>query len=265
MSIWINDRPLTALVTAITGLDGYLSPDAPARELVALADTAAIVGTTVTVSPRTITVTVDVATAALLDRQTMLDALARQLRGRLLLRTADRPDRELSVVCQGITLTFYDTPLTVVACSVGMTLVAADPVWSDLEPLAYALSTSRTACPLGTATVAPTITLYGGVVVNPILIVRAASGEETGRLTLTGSLAANDALVIDAGAQTMARYVAGVLQTGPTAGLTWLTSGTFPLLDPTDGDAAQAAWPSIELAASSGTPTGVVTYNRRWS
>ena len=265
MSVWINDRPLTALVTAITGLEGYLYLDAPARELVALSTSAAIVGSTVTVSPRTITVTVDIATAALLDRQTMLDALARQLMGRLVFRTADRPDREISVVCQGTGLTFYDAPLAVVACSVVITLVAADPVWSDLEPLAYALTSSRTACPLGTAPVAPVVTLYGGVVVNPVVIVRAASGEETGRLTLTGSLGTTDAVVIDAGVQTITRYVAGVLQTGTAAGLTWLTSGTFPLLDPTDADAGQSAWPTVELAASTGTPTGLLTYCRRWS
>jgi hypothetical protein len=265
MSIWINDRPLSALVTAITGLDGYLAPDAPARELVALSNSAAIVGSTVTVSPRTITVTVDIVTESLLDRQTMLDALARETRGRLVLRTADRPDREISVVCQGTGLTFYDQPLAVSAASLMLTFVAPDPVWMDREPLVLGLSSTRVPCPLGTATVAPALTLYGGTVVNPVVIVRAASGEEVGRLTLTGSLVSTGALVIDAAAQTLEHVVAGVRQTGATVGLAWLTSGTFPLLDPSDADAAQSAWPTIELSASSGTPTGVLTYARRYS
>ena len=265
MSIWINDRPLDALVSAITGLDGYLAPDAGAHELVALADTAAIVGTSIQVAPRTITVTVDIETSRLLDRQTMLDTVARHLRGRLRLRTADRPDREISVVCQGTALTFYHQPLAVVACSLTLTFVAPDPVWTAREPLVLALSGTRVPCPLGTATVAPRLTLYGGTVVNPVVIVRAANGEEAGRLTLTGSLSSTGALVIDAATQTLAHYVAGVLQTGATVGLAWLTSGTFPLLDPSDADATQSAWPTIELTASSGTPTGVLTYARRFS
>jgi len=265
MSIWINDRPLDALVSAITGLDGYLAPDAGAHELVALADTAAIVGTSVLVTPRTITVTVDIETSLLLDRQTMLDTVASHLRGRLRLRAADRPDREISVVCQGTALTFYHQPLAVVACSLVLTFVAPDPVWTDIEPRVLALSSARVPCPLGTASVAPSLTLYGGTVVNPVVIVRAANGEEVGRLTLTGSLSSTGALVIDAAAQTLDHLVAGVRQTGATVGLAWLTSGTFPLLDPSDADAAQTAWPTIELTASSGTPTGVLTYARRYS
>jgi hypothetical protein len=181
------------------------------------------------------------------------------------LRIADRPDREIDVVCQGTALTFYHAPLAVVACTVTLTFVAADPAWRDRDPLAYALSTSRTACPLGTAPSAPVVTLYGGTVVDPVVIMRAGSGEETGRLTLAGTLASTDAIVIDAGAQSMQRYVSGVLQTGSASGLTWLTSGVFPLLDPDDADADAAQWPTVELSATSGTPTGLLTYTRRWS
>jgi hypothetical protein len=265
MSIWINDRPLSAFVTAITGLDGYLAPDAPARELVALANSAAIVGSTVTVSPRTITVTVDIATATLLDRQTMLDALARQLRGRLLFRTADRPTREIGVVCQGTGLTFYDGALSVVACSVTLTLVAADPVWVDREPRLYALSTSRAALPVGTATSAPVVVLNGASpsVVNPAIIVRDASGAETHRLALTGVLATNDWIEIDSAAQTLTRYVAGVVQAGGASGMTWLTSGTFPILDPSG--AIDGTGIGMDLTATSGTPTGLILYKRAWS
>ena len=264
-SVYLNDRSLSALVTAITGLDGYLSPDAPARELVALANSAAIVGSTVTVSPRTITVTVDIATAALLDRQTMLDALARELRGRLLFRTADRPTREISVVCQGTGLTFYDGALSVVACSVALTLVAADPVWTDREPRLYALSTARAALPVGTATSAPVVVLNGGSpsVVNPTIIMRDASGAETHRLTLTGTLATNNWIEIDSAAQTLDRYVGGVLQSGSASGMAWLTGGAFPILDPSD--AINGTGITMELTATSGTPTGLTLYKRAWS
>jgi hypothetical protein len=100
--------------------------------------------------------------------------------------------------------------------------------------------------------------------VNPVVIVRDHTGTEVMRLTLTGSLGANDALAIDGATQQIDRFAIGVLQTGTNSGLGWLTSGRFPLLDPTDANPDAPAWGTIELAATSGTPTGLVAYHRRW-
>ena len=84
------------------------------------------------------------------------------------------------------------------------------------------------------------------------------------RLTLTVTLAAGDALAIDCADQTLDRFVNGVLQTGTAAGLGTLTSGRFPVLDPSDASADANVWGTIELTATSGTPTGLVAYHRRW-
>ena len=104
--------------------------------------------------------------------------------------------------------------------------------------------------------------LYGASpsVVNPIVILRDASGDETHRLTLTGTLATNDALVIDGARQTIDRFVAGVLQTGTSSGNAWLTSGQFPLLDP--ADSIDGAGVTMELTSTSGTPPGLAVYTR---
>ena len=60
--------------------------------------------------------------------------------------------------------------------------------------------------------------------------------------------------------QTIARYVSGVLQTGANGGNAWLTSGQFPLLAPED--AIEGAGVTVELTATSGTPTGLLLYTR---
>jgi phage-related protein len=92
------------------------------------------------------------------------------------------------------------------------------------------------------------------------VIVRDAHGDESHRLTLTGTLATNDALVIDSARQTIDRYVAGVLQTGTASGNAWLTSGQFPLLAPED--AINGDGITVELTSTSGTPTGLLLYTR---
>ena len=135
---------------------------------------------------------------------------------------------------------------------------AADPVRYAREAVPLALSTARTAVAVGNVPSAPGLWRYGASpsVVNPVVIVRNAQGDETHRLTLTGTLATNDALLIDAARQSITRTVAGVVQTGAAAGDAWLASGSFPLLAPED--AIDTAGVTVELSATTGTPTGLL-------
>lgn len=263
----INRRPITDLVYQILVLDGHLAPSLPRASTVTLAQAGGLHGSVVTVDPRRITVGLDVRPSSLVDRQAVMDSLKRRLsRGLLEIETDDLPGRFVRATCDGVTVEFYTGAYANPVIYVALQFTAPDPARLDIEPLVYGLSTARTACPVGTDTVAPRVWLYGASpsVVNPVLIVRDHTGAETMRLTLTGTLATNDALVIDGAAQTLDRYVAGVLQTGTAAGLGWLTSGRFPLLDPSDANADASAWGTIELSATSGTPTGLVAYHRRW-
>jgi hypothetical protein len=263
----VNYRPLTDLVYQILVLDGHLAPFLPKSSTVTLAQAGAVHGSVVTVDPRRITVGLDVRPSSMANRQAVMDSLKRRLsRGLLEIETDDLPGRVVRATCDSVTVEFYTGAYANPVIYVQLTFVAPDPARTDREPLVYGLSTARTACPVGTDTVAPRVWLYGASpsVVNPVVIVRDHTGTETMRLTLTGTLATNDALVIDGGAQTIERYVAGVLQTGTAAGLGWLTSGRFPLLDPSDANADASAWSTIELSATTGTPTGLVAYHRRW-
>lgn len=267
MSVYVNDRPLDTLASVLTNIEQHLKPASIQTDTLAVADRPALFGTRVSVQPKTVTVTFEVRAASLPDRATLLDNVARAFDGLLEVRTADQPTRVLRCVLAGIEVTPYASALAVPVASVSVQLTAADPYKSDREPQLLALTTDRTACPVGTAPSAPVLWLYGAStsVVNPVVIVRAASGEEVMRLTLTGTLAANDALLIDCGTHQISRYVAGVLQTGTSAGLAWLASGRFPILDPRDADGVRSAWGTLELTATSGTPTGLAWYVRRWA
>jgi hypothetical protein len=263
----INGRPVTDLVYQILVLEGHLAPSIPRASAVTVAQAGGVFGSVVTVDPRRITVGLDVRPTSLPDRQAVMDALKRRLTRDLLeIETDDLPGRIVRATAEPPTVEFYTGAYANPALYLGLSFVAPDPARIDVQPLVYGLSSARTACPIGTDTVAPRLWLYGGApsVVNPVVVVRDHTGAEVMRLTLTVTLAAGDALAIDAAAQTIDRFVNGVRQTGTAAGLGTLTSGRFPVLDPSDAYADASAWGTIELLATSGTPTGLLAYHRRW-
>lgn len=260
MSVFLDDRPLTDTVRDVLTVDGALAPAVEVRTPQALANSVGTWGTGVLVNARTVTVGLDVWPTTLLDRVTVLDTLKRRVGGLRLFRMADAPTREVYVTLAGVTVEFYH--IAIARCFVSLQFSAVDPTRYEREARALALSTSRTETLVGTVPSAPTVYLYGASpsVVNPVIVVRNDSGDETHRLTLTGTLATNDALVIDCARQQIDRYVAGVLQTGTASGNAWLTSGQFPLLAPEDS--LEGAGITVELAATSGTPTGLLLYQR---
>jgi len=260
MSVFLDDRPLTDTVRDVLTVDGALAPAVEVRAPQPIANSAAVWGTGVTLNARPITVGLDVWPTTQLDRVAVLDTLKRRCGGLRLFRMADSPTRELYVLLTDITVEFYH--IAIPRCFVALQFTAVDPTRYEREARAVALSTSRVALAVGTVPSAPVVYLYGASpsVVNPVIVCRNASGDETHRLTLTGTLATNDALVIDASRQRIARYVAGVLQTGTSAGDAWLTSGQFPLLDPADAIGDDGI--TMELTATSGTPTGLAVYTR---
>jgi hypothetical protein len=260
--IFLNDRSLDTLVQTYLALDGYLSPSVAVRTQLPSANAPATWGSSVTVAPRTITVGAHLTAASLISRTGVIDTVFRACRGLRLFRTADAPDRESWVELTRCDVVFYDQAFTHTECMLMMTFTAADPTRYEREAVPLALSTARTAVPVGNVPSAPVLWLYGASpsVVDPVVIVRNAQGDETHRLTLTGTLATNDALVIDSARQSITRYVAGVVQTGTAAGNAWLSSGSFPLLAPED--AIDTAGVTVALSATTGTPTGLLLNTR---
>jgi hypothetical protein len=260
MSVYLDDRLLTDTVNDVFTVDGALVPAVELRTPQAIANSLGTWGTGVTVNARGITVGLDVWPTTQADRVTVMDTIKRRVGGLRLFRMADSPTRETYVTLTDVKVEFYH--IAIPRCFVSLQFSAVDPTRYEREARALALSTSRMEALLGTVPSAPIVYLYGASpsVVNPVVIVRNDSGDETHRLTLTGTLATNDALVIDSARQTIDRYVAGVLQTGTSSGNAWLTSGQFPLLAPED--AIEGVGVTVELSATSGTPTGLLLYTR---
>lgn len=260
--IYLNDRPLSDLVRDILALDGYQSPTVAVRATLAGANAASVWSSSVTVPLRTVTVGVHLEAATLIARTAAVDTLTRSCRGLRLLRTTDAPDREMWVELSNVAVTFYDAAFTHSSCRMTVTFTAADPVRYAREALPLALSTARTEVAVGNVPAAPVLWVYGASpsVVDPVVIVRNAQGDETHRLTLTGTLATNDALRIDSARQAITRYVAGVVQTGTASGNAWVTSGSFPLIAPED--AIDTAGVTVALSATTGTPTGLLLNQR---
>lgn len=260
MSVFLDDRPLTDTVRDVLSVEGALAPAVELRSTQPIANAPGTWGTGITVNARGITVGLDVWPTTLPDRVSVLDTLKRRVGGLRLFRMEDAPTRELYVTLTNVRVEFYH--ISIPRCFVELSFTAVDPTRYEREARAVALSTSRTETLVGTVPSAPLLYVYGGSpsVVNPVVIVRNDSGDETHRLTLTGTLATNDALVIDCARQTIDRYVAGVLQTGGASGNAWLTSGQFPLLAPEDS--IEGIGVTVELTATSGTPTGLLLYTR---
>jgi hypothetical protein len=79
-------------------------------------------------------------------------------------------------------------------------------------------------------------------------------------MAFTFSGGADDALIVDAARARITKSASGTL----TDGLSYWTSGDFPLLRPADGWVESAAYPSVELSSATGTAQGSISYVRRY-
>jgi hypothetical protein len=246
--VWINDRPLDDLVYQVLALDGHLAPNVAQHGGIAMVDAPAVLGSNLTVRGRRIVLDLDVRPADIEARTVDVDALRRRLAGLLEFRSGDAPDLYTGA---------HANPL----CHVQLLLDATDGARRDVEPLGFALSTTRQPLPVGSLASGLSITINGGCT-DPEIIIRNFQGVEVSRLELEGVLATNDALDIETNGETIDRYVAGVLQTGASAGLAWFAAGPFPLLSEEDAAPETEQWATIELTSAAGTPTGSVSYHR---
>lgn len=267
--LFLNDRSLDDLVRQVLTIDGHLSPPVGITQTVPLANAPGVLGSTIAIGARRIVVQLDVRAATLTARDTLIDALARRLSGVMELRVLSAPNRAVLVTCVDVRVEMYAGAHANSSLAVTLTFEASDPIRRNLQPNIYALTTAPTACVLGTQTSAPDVWLYGNAtpIVSPVIITRSYTGAEVSRITLSGvttarpaaSLTANNALKIRRDG-TIEYYVAGVLQTGTENGLSWFGSGSFPLLSPEDAAPDVGLWPTLELLATSGTPTGMALY-----
>jgi hypothetical protein len=192
-----------------------------------------------------------------------LDALKALLgEGQIMLRTGYAPDRYVLAMGEA----FDGLPGVPIVMggfiSVVILFNVAAGVAFKTTPDGYALSASRTACPIGTSACTPVFLVHGGggTLTNPVITYRTAGGDPVVSMNFTVSLGATEALRIDCARATVSRVTAGVV----TDGISLWTGGDFPILRPFDAWGEGGLYPTVEISASAGTPFGEITYTRAY-
>jgi phage-related protein len=198
-----------------------------------------------------------------------IDALRAVLsEGEIRVRTAFAPDRYCLATLETHDGDLYIAEMLNGQARVTLTFTVKDGVaWRNV-PDGYGLSTARVTTPIGTWKTYPDILIHGGggTLANPTVKVRNSAGDivqTMGFSTATlggGVLGASDFLFIDCSRATVTKSLAGV----QSDAISLWNAGDFPVLKPSDGWVEIAAYPSMELSATAGTPQGFVSYRRRY-
>lgn len=181
--------------------------------------------------------------------------------GEVVVRLADRDDISIRAVCTGVRPVNLAPQFVQPAVQVELAFRAAVPYWRDTQALPYRFgsTSSPTPMPMGSASVAPDLWLFGPAA-NPQVKGYDHRGNELWSATFTITLGANDALRIVTSAfdMTVWKYVAS-----PTGVLddTLLTAGVFPRpLHSSQGTYQYLQWPMLGTTAA----RGVAVYPRCW-
>lgn len=191
-----------------------------------------------------------------------LDRLRAALDGEVRIRTVYAPDRYCWAVLTSQDGEGYRKRVINGRVAASFSFVVKDGVAFRLEPDGYALTTGRTACPLGTVDVKPVISLHGNgsTLTDPLITLRNAGGDITQTFGFNGTLSATQVLRADGQRATIDLLSAGAVGDG----WSFQSSGDFITLRTQDASFEGAAWATIELSAAAGTPLGGVDYVRAY-
>jgi hypothetical protein len=173
-------------------------------------------------------------------------------RGRVTIRLADAPTREMAVditdaqvATAAAQMLSRTLPLTIQA-------LALSPWWRDTTDSTVSLTTTPAAIPLGTAPSLPVLTCD-----TPGAVLTVTHRDTLGAVVTTlvmAGLEPDVPVVIDCAARTIRQGLASALHT--------LLSGDFPVLDVvSQGDFAASAWPTLQVSQG----TARCTYRRAWA
>lgn len=211
------------------------------------------------------TITGMVLTASPAAALAALDALREFLgAGEVAVRTYQASDRQCLAVCTGFDGIPHQAEIQNGNVNLTLPFVVASGVAQRIAPDGYALSTSRTSCPVGTAESRPIITVHGGgaALTNPTITIRNAAGDVVQTMTFTVVIGATAALRIDCARMQASIITAGVI-TDALAASDW-SGGDFLCLRNYDGIVALASSPTVELSSTAGTAQGVISYTRQY-
>jgi hypothetical protein len=192
-------------------------------------------------------------------RRAALDRVLAWMDGLLALEWDDAPGRVQYGRLQSaeVEARFQSVAWTLGHLSLPLVIAIDNPAWFDKEATALAFGPNiRTDTPLGTLPVAPLIT-FGDTVSGTITIeYRGQAGTVLSSLVLSNpSLSAGQELLIDCGTERIFKAAGSTL----TDLNSIYSSGSFPVLDPGDGDWEASTWPTIQANFAAR-----VTYRKVW-
>lgn len=262
--VWVNDYPLDAagwLLETVAGWQDGLTQKAPT---IAIPGRAGLLATgQAAADSRVITLGGHVGPfashALCLQAVDLVKAIAGS--GLAEVRLVDRVDRTFWAQLTNVRvsggrvwgLDFYR--------KVELTFTCLVPVGFDQLGRTAAFSATPANIWPGSAPLAPIVRIYAptNTVTNPTLTYRDLAGNIRGQLGLTQVLTVNDWIEANLDTQVISRVLSGVVS-GPVP----IASGDFFALDPADGDSINNLGPTLEVTASSGTPTGLALFRRMW-
>lgn len=268
--LYANDRASSRLVgelVQVVQLEGTLAPGVAVPSVLPQANAAGIFGAEVSVQGREILWSAFVRAGSVARREDIIEILMHAWAGLQELRTDAAPDRVMYGHLGGPPVVqLIQGVFAIPTFRITVRWLCPDPARYEREPRPYALSAAACSIPVGTMACAPDVFVMGAAtpVVDPVILLYNAAGDEVSRLTLSVSLGSTAYLHIKSGPQLIDHYVAGVLQTGASNGLTTVVSGLFPVLDPQDAAPDVDAWGTMALSSASGTPTGLALVRRIW-
>lgn len=252
----IDNAPLDALVWQVLTLTGHLAPAVPQRATIDRGLSIAAPTTRTTLAPRVIEQMLDVRPHSLPDRIATIDAIRSRCSGLVELRISEAPDRRWwGFLDSDPAVELVTAPYANPICLVTVRFRVLDPRAEAVETTVLPLSSTPVLMPMGTASTAPVVTIFGAspAVVDPVVTIANAVGTVTA-LRLTTTLGVGEVLELDAATEQVQRRQGGTV----VSALESVTSGAFPTADPDVGPL------TIRLSATSGTPTGVARYRRSW-
>ncbi len=267
--LYLNDAEVEAtyslIVTEFSGWPGNLDS---ASRMVPLIEGPEMQG--VLVDPRmirrkastaTIKGIINATTAAL--GLTALDTLREVLAfGEVSVRTTFASDRECYAFCTDLSAVQQNPSVIDGKWIVSMSFTVKDGVAKRRQPDGYALTTSRTSCPVGTAESRPIITVHGGgaSLTNPTITGRNAAGDSVWTMGFVTVIGATAALRVDCTRMSVSLITAGVI----TDALSLWQTGDFPVLRAFDSFASLGAYGTVELSSTGGTALGLISYTRAY-
>lgn len=190
--------------------------------------------------------------------------------GLITVRVADWSDVMIEAKCVRFPAKSIPPEQVQVPCDVELTFRAPCPYWRDVVALPYGLSSTPTAIPCGTASVAPDYWIWPAsatAVVNPSIIGYDHRGVEQWRSRFLITLAQTDALRIVTSAfdMTIWKYVNAFAGTIDDSLLSSTAPSIFPkALYATRQSYRFSQWQLLALTADSGTPIGRAVFPRMW-